>query len=94
LETRGNIAELRGRGAATNLVAVGGTLNEYLYLVGDDPSTVQRSGPARISVRDRGPLVASLMAEADAPGCHTLAREVRLVAGGDYVECVEWWKEG
>jgi len=40
-------------------------------------------------LRDRGPLVASLMAEADAPGCHTLAREVRLVAGGDYVECVD-----
>jgi alpha-mannosidase len=40
----------------------------------------------KITVRDRGPLVASLRVESDAPGCHKLVREVRLVADGDYVE--------
>ncbi len=36
-----------------------------------------------------GPLVASLLVESDAPGCHKLSREVRLVAGGDYVELID-----
>ena len=40
----------------------------------------------KITVRNQGPLVASLLVESDAPGCHKLIREIRLVAGGDYVE--------
>ena len=54
--------------------------------MGDDLAALQRSGPAKITVRDKGPLVASLLVESDAPGCHKLTREIRLVAGGDYVE--------
>ncbi len=44
---------------------------------------------SKITVRDRGPLVASLLVESDAPGCHKLVREIRLVAGADYVELLE-----
>jgi alpha-mannosidase len=40
----------------------------------------------KIAVRDRGPLVASLLVQSDSPGCHRLSREIRLVAGADYVE--------
>lgn len=84
----GGLAELRAEGVDANLVdAAGGHLvNDYLYLIGDDLAALQRNGPVKISIRDRGPLVASLLVESEAPGCHKLVREVRLAADGDYVE--------
>jgi len=87
-EQTGGMVELRAEGLDANLVdtASGHAVNDYLYLVGDDLAALQRNGPVKISVRDRGPLVASLWVESDAPGCHQLAREVRLTAGADYVQ--------
>lgn len=87
-EKTGGIAELHAGGIEANLADTsnGQALNDYLYLSGDDVSKLQRNGPVTISVRDRGPLVASLLAESAAPGCHVLSREVRLTAGGEAVE--------
>ena len=69
-----------------NLVAPGPGLLGYLYVPGLDPTTARGNGPARIAVVDRGPLVASLRVESDAPGTRGLVRTVRLVAGADAVE--------
>lgn len=87
-EKTGGIVELRATGIEANLAdtASGHTLNDYLYLLGDDVSKLQRNGAVKITVRDRGPLVASLLVESDAPGCHLLSREIRLTAIGDAVE--------
>ena len=86
----GAIVELAMEGLDRNLADTDGgeAINEYLYLKGDDPSLVERNGPVKISVHERGPLVASLLVESDAPGCFRLQREVRLVAGLDHVELV------
>jgi len=86
----GSIVELRSAGRDVNLAdtASGRAINDYLYLQGDNPADAQPSGPAKISVYERGPLVASLAVECDAPGCYRLRREVRLYAGLDYVELV------
>jgi len=90
-EKSGGIVELRATGVEANLAdtASGHALNDYLYLIGDDLASLQRNGPVKITVRERGPLVASLLVESDAPGCHKLAREIRLVAGADYVELLD-----
>jgi len=40
---------------------------------------VQPNGPAKITIKESGPLVASLLVESTAPGCRHLSREVRLV---------------
>jgi alpha-mannosidase len=64
----------------------GELLNDYLYLVGDDPAELQRSGAVTVQVKEKGPLVASLLITSEAPGCHRLEREIRLVAGLDSVE--------
>lgn len=87
-ERTGGIVELRGRDLATNLADTtsGHALNDYLYLVGDDTSRLQGNGPVKITVKEKGPLVASLLVESEAPGCNRLSREVRLVAGQDHVE--------
>ncbi|MBE3097511.1 MAG: glycosyl hydrolase, partial [Planctomycetes bacterium] len=39
-------------------------------------------------VKEKGPLVASLVAESDAPGCNRLVREVRVTAGLDRVDLI------
>ena len=87
-EKTGGIVDLRAEGIEGNLADTTGgqAINDYLYLIGDDLTSIQHSGPAKITVRDRGPLVASLRVESDAPGCHKLLREVRVTADGDYVE--------
>jgi hypothetical protein len=87
----GGIVELRARGIDANVAdeTGGGPLNEYLYLIGDDLADVQKNGPVTISVRERGPPVASLLVESQAPGCHKLSREVRLTAGADHVELLD-----
>jgi len=67
----------------------GETLNDYRYLLGDDPSRLQRNGPVTIRVGERGPLLASLIVESSAPGCRKLTREIRLAAGADWAEAID-----
>jgi hypothetical protein len=83
-EASGDITSLRRAGLGAELAD--GKINNYLYLPGADVKDVQASGPARISVKEIGPLVVSLVAASDAPGCNRLVREVRLVDGLDRVE--------
>jgi hypothetical protein len=89
-EKTGGIIELTAAGIGGNFVntAGGESLNDYLYLRGDDLKDMRRSGPATIRAGESGPLVASLLIESDAPGCKKLLREVRIVAGLDHVELI------
>jgi hypothetical protein len=83
-ETTGDITSLRRAGS--DVEWADGKINNYLYLPGGDVKDVQASGAARVTVKEKGPLVVSLVAESDAPGCNRLTREVRLVDGMDRVE--------
>ena len=86
----GAIAGLKAKGLAADLVApsAGVGLNAYFYVAGRDPKDPKRNGPVKIRVKERGPLVASLVVESDAPGCRGLVREVRLVDGLPRVDIV------
>jgi hypothetical protein len=87
----GAITELTAKGVKGNLVdgSKGPGLNDYLYLPGKNLADLKRNGPVKITVRERGPLVASLVAESAAPGCNSLRREVRVIAGLDRVELAD-----
>ncbi|HEY5910005.1 MAG TPA: glycoside hydrolase family 38 C-terminal domain-containing protein, partial [Verrucomicrobiae bacterium] len=63
-------------------------LNDYFYLPGSDLKELKRNASPRITVKERGPLVVSLLIESDAPGCKKLTREVRLIEGLDRVEII------
>lgn len=65
------------------------SLNEYFYLPGSDLDGLQRAGPVRITPRERGPLIASLLVEGEAPGCRRLTREVRIHAVRPCVEIID-----
>jgi hypothetical protein len=84
----GGIARLSMAGGGENLVDTRGgeTLNDYRYFTGGDPAQAARNGPVEISVGEHGPLVASLVVESAAPGCKRLRRELRTIAGGDFIE--------
>jgi alpha-mannosidase len=61
-------------------------LADYRYVAGRDSSAA--AGPTRAALRvgERGPLVASLVSEAVAPGARSVTREVRVVSGLDRVD--------
>ncbi|MBN2021723.1 MAG: hypothetical protein JW809_02930 [Pirellulales bacterium] len=61
-------------------------LNRYYYVLGDRAKEARSSGPARIAVKEAGPLVASLLVESDAPGCESFRREIRVIDGLDRVD--------
>src|SRR5262249_13316053 len=86
----GNIVELNLHGNSQNLVdrLKGDSVNEYLFLSGNDVSHLERSGPARITIEESGPLVVSIRIESSAPGCNSLVRRMRLAAGMDHLELV------
>ncbi len=87
----GAITSLRGGDAGTDELVDAGSgvaLNSYFYVLGDKRQDAQPAGPARIAVKEKGPLVASLVVESDAPGCNKLTREVRIVAGLNRVDLV------
>jgi len=84
----GAVASLMRNGHGEDLASGerGFGLNAYFYVAGRDPAQPQTAGPAQWRVIDRGPLVATLAVDSPAPGCRTLARQLRLVAGLDFVE--------
>ena len=89
-EKTGGIAHLFSRLLGRELVATASSsaLNDYFYLPGSDLSKVQRDSNPRFSVKERGPLLASLQIESDAPGCRRLLREIRVIDGIDRVEII------
>lgn len=63
-------------------------LNRYSYLPGDSVEKIRFAGEATISIKEQGPLLASLLVTSSAPGTRSLQREIRLVAGEDRVEII------
>lgn len=63
-------------------------LNDYFYLPGSDLKNLQRNGKVKISVKEKGALMASLLVESDAPGCRKLIREIRVHAPDNVVEII------
>ncbi|MEN6450473.1 MAG: glycosyl hydrolase-related protein [Thermoguttaceae bacterium] len=64
-------------------------LNRYYYVRDVKPEKAQQAGPAKVTVKESGPLVASLLVESEAPGCTKLTREVRVVDGLDRVDLID-----
>jgi len=66
-------------------VLIGKGLFNYLYVPGRDPTQAKGVGEATIWIDDRGPLVATVRVESDAPGGTKLVRVMQVVAGSDTV---------
>ncbi len=89
-EKTGTIESLKRTGLAAEIVdAAAGGLNKYLYVEGTDAQGATTSGPAKIRVKESGPLVASLLVESDAPGSNKFTREIRVTSGLDRVDILD-----
>lgn len=64
-----------------------GTLNSYRYLHGDEsPQKATGTFNVNISIKESGPLVASVLVRSEAEGCNSLVREITTVAGSPVIE--------
>ncbi|MGN7889850.1 glycoside hydrolase family 38 C-terminal domain-containing protein [Dyadobacter endophyticus] len=62
-------------------------INSFRYLFGDDKTGKGIAGSnAKISIKENGPLLASILVESDAEGCNSLTREITIIAGQPYIE--------
>jgi alpha-mannosidase len=86
----GAIVSLKSAALGTELCDAksGVGLNRYYYVLGTNVKDAKQAGPAKITVKEAGPLVASLLVESDAPGCAKLRREIRVVDGLNRVDLV------
>jgi alpha-mannosidase len=85
----GNIKKLIKIAANRDYVAADSTgLNQYLYMPGDSIEKIQTSSNASIKIKEKGPLVVSLLITSSAPGTDGLTREIRLVNGLDKIELI------
>jgi alpha-mannosidase len=86
----GAIVSLRRKGVSGDFVDASAPvgLNDFRYVLGTNTAGAQPNGPVSCEVIDAGPLVATIRFESDAPGCHGLVREVRVIDGLDRVELV------
>ena len=86
----GAIASLRSTAVDAELsdTKSGIGLDRYYYVECGRVKEPQQAGPAKITVKEHGPLVASLLVESAAPGCVQFTREIRVVDGLDHVDIV------
>ena len=86
-ETTGAIRQLRWNVLDVDLAeSESAGINSYHYIAGFNPENAVSNGPVTVTIKDRGPLVASIAAESDAPGCNRLLREVRVIDGLNRVD--------
>ena len=85
---RGAVAGLRWNPGDADLVDPSHHLGlaDYRYVAGRDSAAATGPDHVRLRVVERGPLVASLVSDAAAPGARSLTREVRLVSGLDRLD--------
>lgn len=86
----GVIASLRSTVADAELCDTksGVGLNRYYYVLQDRVKEAQQAGSAKITVKESGPLVSSLLVESSAPGCFQWSREIRVIDGLDRVDII------
>jgi len=62
-------------------------LNSYRYLHGgDSPEKAGGVSDVKISIKENGPLLATILVEAQAEGCNSLIREITVIAGQPFIE--------
>ena len=69
--------------------AQGGGLNQYLYVPGTDSRNAVPSSSVKVSIKERGGLIASLLVEAEAPGCREYSAEYRIIDGLSRVDIID-----
>jgi alpha-mannosidase len=65
-----------------------GGINQYLYVPGRDPSKAVSTKNVSIHIKEKGPLIVSLLIESAAPGTKKLTQEIRLIKGINRIDII------
>ena len=86
----GSIASLRFKADGTEFVdrAKGG-LNRYLYVLGRGSQHARPLSSVKVRIKEKGPLIASLVVEGNAPGARKYSSEIRLIATSVRVDILD-----
>jgi alpha-mannosidase len=86
----GAIDSLRWKGKNVSLVdnKAGAGLDEYIYVPGTDPAKAQHFSRVNVRVGEKGPLITSLIVEAEAPGARSYSSEIKLTEGLNRVDII------
>lgn len=85
----GNIKSLIRISSGRDYVAVDAAgLNQYLYMPGDSIEKIQTSSAPIITIKEKGPLLVSMLIRSAAPGTEGITREIRLTDGLDQIELI------
>jgi hypothetical protein len=85
----GDISKLvKTDGAREQILVDSAGFNKYIYMPGDSIQRQQTSTDAVITVKEKGPLLVSLLITSKAPGAYGLTREIRLINGLDKIELI------
>jgi len=63
-------------------------LNQYLYVPGNNPADARPLKNVKVKIQESGHLVASLLIEAEAPGCKSYTSAIRLIDGMSRVDII------
>ena len=86
--TSGAIDEFLWKNKQTQLLKTSEGINRYYYIPGKNPDSAQTLTQVKIKVKEHGPLVASLLIEADAPGCKKYSTEIRVIDSIERVDII------
>jgi alpha-mannosidase len=64
-------------------------LNDYVYVIGDGLDNVQHPGTPVITVKESGPLVASLLVQGSAPGTRSFSREIIIYRNNPRIDIID-----
>ncbi|MFH1940537.1 MAG: glycoside hydrolase family 38 C-terminal domain-containing protein, partial [bacterium] len=89
-KTTGAVSTFRWEDGSVDLVdsTEGMGWNDYFYVAGRSPEHPRRAGTPIIAVKEKGPLVGSIIIRSDAPGCRAFIREIRIIDGCDRVDII------
>jgi alpha-mannosidase len=88
--TSGSLDNLQWKRNGLRIVDLskGAGLNEFLYVPGKDLADARRISNVKVSTKEKGKLVSSLLVEADAPGCAKYSYEIRVFDGIDRIDII------
>jgi hypothetical protein len=86
----GAVASLRRKAAGIEFVdRAKGELNQYLYVLGRGSEHSHSLSNIKVRIKEKGPLIASLVVEADAPGARKYSSEIRVTAASPRVDLLD-----
>ena len=82
----GNIIRMTEKGSGRELVKAGGELNAFLWQPARGAGEARTDTVVSVNLTEAGPIVGEIAVISRAPGCRSVTRSVRLVAGQNYVD--------